>query len=145
MNKFSKGGLVFVLPYTSVTKYQHINITSHSPLCMNVHTQPHTNIHTNIAACFYLGITCKISLKTYKRFCMPKNRCTPNRCFTWGPMPHVSQSLQRRQNECDDVSNHRRLDWVLNRLFRHWSKKTPKLRVTGLSEGNSLVTGEFPS
>ena len=27
---------------------------------------------------------------------------------------------------------------------RHRSKKTSKLRVTGLCEGNSLVTGEFP-
>ena len=26
-----------------------------------------------------------------------------------------------------------------------WSKKTSKLRVTGLSEGNSPVTGEFPT
>ena len=30
-------------------------------------------------------------------------------------------------------------------LFRHRSKKTAKLRVTGLCEGNSPVTGEFPT
>ena len=41
-------------------------------------------------------------------------------------------------------SNHRHLDCLLNPLFRHGSKKTSKLRVTGLCEGNSLVTGEFP-
>ena len=29
--------------------------------------------------------------------------------------------------------------------FRHRSKKTSKLRATGLCEGNSPVTGEFPS
>ena len=29
--------------------------------------------------------------------------------------------------------------------FRRRSKKTPKLRVNGLCEGNSPVTGEFPS
>ena len=34
---------------------------------------------------------------------------------------------------------------LLKRLFRHRSKKTPKLRVTGLCEGNSPVTGEFPA
>ena len=34
---------------------------------------------------------------------------------------------------------------LLNRLFGRRSKKTPKLRVTGLCEGNSPVTGEFPS
>ena len=34
---------------------------------------------------------------------------------------------------------------LLNRLFRRRSKKTSKLRVTGLCEGNSPVTGEFPT
>ena len=45
-------------------------------------------------------------------------------------------TLQCRHNECDDVSNHRRLDCLINRLFRRRSKKTSKLRVTGLWEGN---------
>ena len=34
--------------------------------------------------------------------------------------------------------------WLFNRLFKRRSKKTAKLRVTGLCEGNSPVTGEFP-
>ena len=54
-------------------------------------------------------------------------------------------SLQRRHNECDCVSNHRRLHCLLNRLFRHRSKKTSKLCVTGLCGGNPSVTGGFPS
>ena len=33
----------------------------------------------------------------------------------------------------------------LNRLFRCRSKKTSKLRVTGLCVGNSPMTGEFPA
>ena len=33
---------------------------------------------------------------------------------------------------------------LLNRLFGRRSKKTSKLRVTGLCVGNSPVTGEFP-
>ena len=49
----------------------------------------------------------------------------------------------RRHNERDGVSNHRRLDCLLNRLLRRRLKKTLKLRVTGLCEGNSPVTGEF--
>ena len=53
--------------------------------------------------------------------------------------------LQRRHNERDGVSNHRRFDCLLNRLSRRRSKKTPKLRVTGLCEGNSPVNGEFPA
>ena len=43
------------------------------------------------------------------------------------------------------VSNHRHLDCLLNRFFRRRSKKTSKLRVTGLGEGNSPVTAGFPS
>ena len=45
----------------------------------------------------------------------------------------------------DGVSNHQPHDGLLSRLFRHRSKKTSKLRVTGLCEGNSPVTSEFPS
>ena len=43
------------------------------------------------------------------------------------------------------VSNHQPHDCLLKRLFRRRSKKASKLRVTGLSEGNSPVTGEFPT
>ena len=37
-------------------------------------------------------------------------------------------------NERDGVSNHRRLDCLLNRLFRRRTKKTSKLRITDLYE-----------
>ena len=37
------------------------------------------------------------------------------------------------------------LDCLLTSLIRRRSKKTSKLRVTGLCEGNPLVTGGFPS
>ena len=52
--------------------------------------------------------------------------------------------LQWRHNEHDGVANHRRLDCLLDHLLRHRSKKTSKLRVTGLCEGNPPVTGGFP-
>ena len=48
-------------------------------------------------------------------------------------------ALQWCQNERDDVSNHRRLDFLFNCLFRRASKKTSKLRVTGLCEGIPLT------
>ena len=54
-------------------------------------------------------------------------------------------SLQWRHNERDVVSNHQPHDCLLNCLFRHKSKKISKLRVTGLCEGNSLLTSEFPT
>ena len=52
-------------------------------------------------------------------------------------------TLQWRHNERHGVSIHRRLDCLPNRLFRRRSKKTSKLRVSGLWEGSSPVTGEF--
>ena len=54
-------------------------------------------------------------------------------------------SLQCRHNGCDSISDHQPYDWFLNRLIIRRSKKTPKLRVTGLCAGNSPVTGEFPA
>ena len=45
----------------------------------------------------------------------------------------------------DSVSNHQPHDCLLNRLFRRRSKKTSKLRVTGLCAGNSPGNGEFPA
>ena len=53
-------------------------------------------------------------------------------------------SLQWRHIERDGVLIHRRLDCLLNRLFRHRSKKT-KFRVIGLCVRNSLVTDELPA
>ena len=55
------------------------------------------------------------------------------------------KTITWRHNERNNVSNHRRLDYLLNRPFRRRSKKTAKLRVTGLCERNSAVTGEFPA
>ena len=54
-------------------------------------------------------------------------------------------SLQWRHDGLDSVSNHQPHHCLLSRLFGRRSKKTSKLRVTGLCEGNSLGTGEFPT
>ena len=53
--------------------------------------------------------------------------------------------LQWCHNEHDGISNHQPHDCLRNHLFRHRWKKTSKLRVTGLCEGNSPGTGEFPA
>ena len=58
---------------------------------------------------------------------------------------HYQAPLQWRHNELDGVSKHQPHDCLLNRLFRRRSKKTSKLRVTGLCAGNSSGTGEFPT
>ena len=54
-------------------------------------------------------------------------------------------AIERRHNELDAVPDRRRLHWLLNCWFKHRSKKTSKLRVTGLCVGNSPVAGEFPA
>ena len=54
-------------------------------------------------------------------------------------------SLLWRHDGRDGVSNHQPRDCLLNRPFMRRSKKTPKLRVTGLCARNSPVTGEFPA
>ena len=56
-----------------------------------------------------------------------------------------NNALRGRHNGCDSVSNHQPHDCLLNRLFRRRSKKTSKLRVTGLCAENSPGTGEFPT
>ena len=54
-------------------------------------------------------------------------------CYTY----HMLQSLQWRHNEHDGVLNHQPYDCSLNRLFRRRSKRTSKLRGTGLCAVNS--------
>ena len=53
-------------------------------------------------------------------------------------------ALRWRHNARDSVSHHQPHDCLLNRLFRHRSKKTSKLRVTGLCAGNSPGPVNFP-
>ena len=57
----------------------------------------------------------------------------------------VYEILLWRHNERGVVSNHRRFYCLFKRLFRRRSKKTSKLRITGLRDGNLPVTGGFPS
>ena len=72
------------------------------------------------------------------------NEVSPNIMY---PIPRPGQSLyilygcvttlQWRHNDHDCVSNHQPRGCLLSRLFRRRSKKTSKLRVTGLCVGNS--------
>ena len=65
--------------------------------------------------------------------------------WCWSMFNYIPLSLRWRRNGRDGVSNHQPHDCLLNRLFSHRSKKTSKLRVTGLCAGNSSGTGEFPT
>ena len=64
----------------------------------------------------------------------------------WNISSHTTvRSLLWRHNGRNGVSNHQLHHCLLNRLFKHRSKKTLKLRVIGLCAGNLPVTGEFPA
>ena len=58
---------------------------------------------------------------------------------------YCTTALQWRHNGRDGVSNHQPHDCLLNRLFGRRSKKTSKLRVTGLCAGKTPGTGEVPA
>ena len=55
------------------------------------------------------------------------------------------KSLRWHHNGHDCVSNHQPRHCLPNRLFERRSKKTSKLRATGLCVGNSPGTDEFPA
>ena len=68
------------------------------------------------------------------------------KCVHFGPVLGAPfGALQWRHNGDDSVPIHQPHDRLLSRLFRRRSKKTSKLRVTGLCAGDSPVTGEFPA
>ena len=54
-----------------------------------------------------------------------------------------NQYITVTHNGRDGAPNHQPRCCLLNRLIRRRSKKTSKLRVTGLCGGNSPVNGEF--
>ena len=66
---------------------------------------------------------------------------------TWPKFVTVAplSTLLWRQNGHDGVSNHQPHHCLLNRLFTRRSKRTSKLRGTGLCVRNSPVIGEFPT
>ena len=55
----------------------------------------------------------------------------------WFRQLYCEIALHWRHNDHDSVSSHQPHGCLLNRLFRRRSKKTSKLRVTGLCVGNS--------
>ena len=131
-------------------KNKHIRILKHKyrhcvclSVCFGCLFYPHS--HTNI---IYFqsqhGFCYSSKIKWLK--CIYKIVGNLIHWAVFGERNHAG-SLQWRYDGRDGVSNHQRLDCLLNRLFRRRTikNKTSKLRVTGLCEGNSMVTGEFPA
>ena len=85
----------------------------------------------------------KMSCEKCWTFCLDLNVLNQDVYVIWNTGDRYP--LQWRHNEHDGVLNHQRHHCLLNRLFGCRSKKTSKLRVTGLCAGNSPGTGEFPA
>ena len=111
-----------------------------------------TNTNTNISSDGFSNT----NTNTNTDICVFKYKYKYKYKYVFDPSPAIDQpldilsvaplgTLQWRYNERDGVSNRRLLDFLHNRLFRRRSKKTSKLCVTGLCEGNPSVTGWFPS
>ena len=92
------------------------------------------------------GVVCNISASLFRtEYVQPQmtdDRLYDTVLYVWlqhTSISHVLSSfqfpstLQWPHNGRDGVSNHQPHHWLLNRLYRHRSKKTSKLRVTGLS------------
>ena len=70
----------------------------------------------------------------------------PSYLYNENPIPgNTVFTLLRRHNGLDGISNLQPHECLLKRSFRRRSKKTSKLRATGLCAGNSPETGEFPA
>ena len=84
----------------------------------------------------------KMSSEKWRPSCLGLNQLT--NLYVLAVFEYWFCALQWRHNGRDSVSNHQPHDYLLNRLFRRRTKKTSKLRVTGLCAGNSPGSGEFP-
>ena len=143
--------------------YKHFEIASNSVLVWNRNEIPRVKIyltakvstfHDNPSLELWLSIKRYYPLATSSVILNSKLVLNVSYLGLIIPVEHNSMSyseieipypLQWRHNKRNGVSNQRRLGCLLNRLFRSRLKKTSKLRVTGLCEGNPPVTGWFPS
>ena len=114
------------------SNWQYGNIGSDNALAPN---RRQAIIWTNVGMLFWCTYICVTRPQCVKSEGVVLNLQMPVPC---------RHALQWRHNERDGVSNHQPHHCFLNRLFRRRSKKTSKLRVTGLFEGNSPVTDGFP-
>ena len=104
--------------------------------------------HHDMKTLSALPVLCEGNPPVTGRFPSQRVSNVENWCFLDGSQNKLSNkqwTLEWRHNGRDSVSNHQSRDCLHNRLSRRISKKTSKLRVTGLCAGNSPGTGEFPA
>ena len=106
----------------------------------NIYTFEELILVANIRCITSMTSSCRICLYMCVRVCV----CT-NMAITVSVPLNTYLSLQWRHNERYAVLNHQSHDCLLNRLFRRRSKKTSKLRFTGLCAGNSPLNAQMAS
>ena len=74
-------------------------------------------------------------------FCFQRMAASTKHLYICAVVVCSAEKIQWRHNGRDGIWNPQPHDC----LFRRRSKKTSKLRVTGLCAGNSPATGEFPA
>ena len=129
--------------------YAYVCLYSWQKVASNIHYFHLKNEYTWVTG---FWMTCDLMIKI-QCFLAAVCICISFYIYSWSSLPEISSicmneyyiRLQLRHNERDGVSNHQPHDYLLKRLFRRRSKKTSKLRVTGLCGRNSPVTGEFPA
>ena len=110
-------------------------------LYIYIYTYIHIYIDIHIYFKWSFGRLCKNNSRPGKSV-PDDNCCVLSTYWRLNKMATILQmtfyiTLQWRHNDHDGVSNHQPHGCLLNRLFKRRSKKTSKLRVTGLYVGNS--------
>ena len=126
--------------YTFLTSMYHVNTCTSIYFIYPCIILLDTGVHHTVE---YAGI--KVILRWTCIDCYQLNAPQRVKLLAWNTITQCHRALLWRHNDRDGVSYHQPRDCLLNRLFRRRSKKTSKLRVTGLCAGNSPVTGEFPA
>ena len=132
--------LLLKCPAMHCHPYFYVAFLSPQSTVLNHRPRPHT--HTP-PTCAHLH-ACIPTFHCHDVNCHPVLNHSPNPTPT-PALTHTHTPIRWRHNERDSVSNRQPHDCVLNRLFRRRSKKTSKLRVTGLCVRNSPGTGGFPA
>ena len=155
-----KSGHCYLRIWTNSTLPEY---RSHNHICkqghhwkLSVSQVGETNIAYHIAglvACY--GVSLTQLCRGYHSFPLRQRYEKTNPAITKKPMCSRPSDLSRACSACQiavdiihvsrnmngrgGVSNHRRFHYLLNRLFRRRSKKTPTRRTASLCEGNSPV------
>ena len=85
----------------------------------------------------YIGLISRLYFVSAAAIVYVKNEVTGTANSVTALTKNVATPLHWHDNDHDGVSNHQPHGCLLNRLSRRRSKKTSKIRVTGLCVGNS--------